>query len=135
MKAQELGKIEETIVDIIEIMDTGHDKSFIKEHMWAARKLMTTMLEDDVVCKVFEPATTRVATSGPMFQEIVNKFVKNEKFVSPMAKFVAKHAKKKIRHAAQQLVLLAPLLLLPSSGESSRLNKYKNPRDPKVAAT
>lgn len=58
---------EETLAEIIEIVDTAHNKWFIREGLaQATHEIATTMLENDGVCVALECAITQAATSGPM---------------------------------------------------------------------
>lgn len=93
----------------MEIVDTGHNKSFNRGGLRrVTRKTTTSELENNGVREALESAIIREETRGPMFQAIAIIVFKEKKLAATVAKFLIEQAKKKVNVTAQQLVSSAP---------------------------
>lgn len=94
---------EDALEVVMKTLNTDHHKPFIRgAYRRAARVILTTGLRADGVCKAFESAIIRAATSGQTIQANVNMAVKDKKHMAPVAKFVAEQMKKEVSKTAQQ---------------------------------
>lgn len=66
---------------------------------------MTTMLEDHVICEVFESAFPQVATSDPMVKAVAKMVLKDKTHILLVAKFVANQVEKNVSKTAKLPVL------------------------------
>lgn len=103
--------VEKSAVDLMETVDVGHNKSFMKNvRRRAMQALFRSLMDDDNRREAFEAAVIQVATSNKLIGSIASAVVVNDRVIAVDVKLVAARVHKELSSLSQE----SALMVLPS---------------------